>query len=82
MARSRDTHPEAHAAQLDAYRAMTPARRLRLALEMSERAREIAIAGELAREPELGIEGARARVLRRILGDALFEDAYVKRGRA
>lgn len=61
---------------------MSPGRRLRIALEMSERARELAIAGELAREPELGREAARMRVLRRILGDLLFEEAYVKRGRA
>ena len=79
---ARDTTSEAHAVQLEIHRAMGPARRLRLAIEMSERAREMAISGEKAREPGLTREKARLRVLRRILGDALFEEAYVKRGRA
>lgn len=77
----RDTTPEAHAVQLEILRAMGPARRLRLAIEMSERAREMAISGEMAREPGLTREEARLRVQRRMLGDALFEEAYVKRGR-
>lgn len=77
--RSPDTHPDAHRAQIEAYRAMGPVRRLQLAREMSERAREIAIAGEMARAPEIGREEARLRMLRRILGDALFDAAYVGR---
>ena len=77
--RSRDTHPDAHLAQIEAYRVMGPARRVRLAIEMSERAREIAIAGVLAREPGISREEARARVLREILGDALFDAAYTNR---
>jgi len=79
--RSRDTSEEAHAVQLAVHRAIGPAERVRLAFEMSARSREIAIAGILAREPGLAREEARARVLRRILGDALFEAAYVERGR-
>lgn len=80
--RSRDTTDEAHAVQVEAWRRMGPARRVLLAFEMSERAREIAIAGILAREPELGPDGARARMLRQILGDDLYEAAYAGRGAA
>ena len=78
--RSPDTHPDAHRVQIEAYRAMGPARRLQLAFEMSERAREIAIAGVMNREPGISPEAARRRVLRQILGDALFEAAYGRRG--
>lgn len=81
VVRPRDTTDEAHAVQLEAYRKMGPERRVLLAFEMSERAREIAIAGVLAREPELGPEQARVKVMRRILGDALYDAAYASRGR-
>jgi hypothetical protein len=74
--RPRDTTPDAHCAQIEVWRAMTPARRVRLAIEMSERAREIAIAGVMAREPGISHEAARLRVLRQILGETLFEAAY------
>lgn len=78
--RPRDTSPEVHRAQIEVWRAMPPARRVRLALEMSERAREIAIAGAMAREPGIGCEVARLRVLRLMIGDELFEAAYGSRG--
>ncbi|MBY0400604.1 hypothetical protein K2X89_09935, partial [Myxococcota bacterium] len=78
--RPRDTTTEAHRAQIEIWRAMSPARKVRLAIEMSERAREIAIAGVMAREPGISRETARRRVLRGILGDALFEAGYGRRG--
>jgi hypothetical protein len=80
LMRPRDTTPDAHRAQIEIWRAMSPARRVRLAIEMSERAREIAIAGVMNREPGISPEAARRRVLRQILGDALFEAAYGSRG--
>lgn len=57
-------------------RALGPARRLELAIEMSELARATALQGIMAREPGLGLEEARARLLRRILGDELFDAAW------
>ncbi len=75
-----DTTPDAHLAQIEIWRAMSGADRVRLAIEMSERAREIAIAGVMAREPGISSDEARLRVLRQILGDALFEAAYGGRG--
>lgn len=60
---------------------MSPERRLRLIIEMSERAREISIAGLMHLEPGISRDEARMRIVREILGDALFEAAYGKRGR-
>ncbi len=74
-----DTMPEAREIQLAAYRAMGSARRLQLAFEMSERAREIAIDGMMARHPELTRSEARLRVIRRLLGDELFDAAWSRR---
>ena len=74
--RSRDTTREALDAQRTAQRRLGPARRVELAFEMSEQAREIAIRGALAREPGLRPEEARARLLRRLLGDALYRAAW------
>lgn len=71
-----DTNPEAREVQLAAYRAMGSARRLQLAFEMSEHAREIAIDGIMARHPELTRTEARLRVIRRLLGDSLFDAAW------
>lgn len=74
--RPRDTTREALDAQRAAQRRLGPARRVELAFEMSEQAREISIRGALAREPGLTPEEARARLLRRLLGDALYGAAW------
>jgi hypothetical protein len=74
--RARDTAAAAREVQLAALRALGPARRVELALEMSDQARAVSLAGLLAREPELSPEQARARLLRRILGAALFDAAW------
>lgn len=52
MNRSADTTTQAHEAQLQAWRRMGAARRLELALQMSEDVREISRAGFRARHPE------------------------------
>jgi hypothetical protein len=77
--RPRDTAAAAREVQLAALRALGPARRVELALEMSEQARAVSLAGVMAREPELSLEQARARLLRRILGAALFDAAWPAR---
>ena len=50
---SSDTSPKAAAIQQEVFRRMTSAERLRLALEMSESMRNVALAGLRARHPEL-----------------------------
>jgi hypothetical protein len=77
----RDTSAEALAVQRAVLGRLGRARRVELAFEMSEQAREISALGALAREPGLTPADARARVLRRILGDALYEAAWPARRR-
>ncbi len=48
-----DTHPTAAAIQAEIIRRMTAAQRLRMALEMSESVRNVALAGLRSRRPEL-----------------------------
>jgi hypothetical protein len=61
-----DTHPRAAEVQAEIFRRMTPAQRLRLALEMSESMRNVALAGLRNRHPELS-EKELARELMRIM---------------
>ena len=77
----RDTSADALAVQRAVLQRLGPARRVELAFEMSEQAREISILGALAREPGLTPEEARCRLLRRLLGDALYEAAWPPRRR-
>jgi hypothetical protein len=63
---ARDTTREAEEAQLAVLRRLTPSERVRIAAEMSEGARRIAIDGECRRHPELTEEQARWIVLRRM----------------
>jgi hypothetical protein len=77
--RSRDTDRKALDVQRAVLRRLGPARRVELAFEMSEQARALSIQGAMAREPGLAPEEARARLLRRLLGDALYRAAWPAR---
>ncbi|MBX3188193.1 MAG: hypothetical protein KF819_14320 [Labilithrix sp.] len=66
-----DTDDRARAAQLAAIRRLGPSGRLRLAAEMSEDARRIAIEGERRRHPDLSEIEAREVVVRRLWGTEL-----------
>jgi hypothetical protein len=74
-----DTHAEALKAQIAVLRRLGPSGRLRLAVEMSEDARQISIDGERRRHPELTAAEARMAVLRRMWGPELA--ARVERSR-
>ncbi|HYA62406.1 MAG TPA: hypothetical protein VED66_04340 [Candidatus Sulfotelmatobacter sp.] len=63
-----DTSPEALAIQLKIFRRMTAAERLRLALEMSESMRNVALAGLRSRRPELDPTGLRQELIRIFYG--------------
>lgn len=63
---ARDTTTDAERAQLAALRRLGPSGRVRIAAEMSEDARRIAIDAERRRHPELGPLEARWIVLRRM----------------
>jgi hypothetical protein len=76
-----DTAPDARRAQEAAWRRLGPEGRVRLMLRLSDELRDIAVAGFRSRHPELTEAQARGRMLRAVLGDALYEAAYVSRGR-
>lgn len=63
-----DTSPEAAAIQDEIFRRMTPEQRVRLALEMSESIRNVALAGLRSRRPELS-EAELSRELLRVMYD-------------
>jgi hypothetical protein len=72
-----DTDEAAREVQLAATRRLTASERVRLAVEMSEAARRIAIEGERRRHPELTDVQARRVVFRRMWGAALAERVTV-----
>ena len=77
--RSADTDADAREAQLEALRRLGGAARVEQVLSMSEEARRLSIAGLVGSSQALSPEEARAIVLRRILGDELYEAAYGNR---
>jgi hypothetical protein len=74
--RSLDTSPEVYQLQMELYRGMTPARRVELAVEMSEEIWEIAAEGVRARHPEYDETDVRWAVSRMRVGDELFRRAW------
>jgi hypothetical protein len=65
---ARDTSPEAAALQIEIHRRMTPAQRLRAAIEMSEFARNLTRAGLRARYPGHTEGEIEAELLKRLYG--------------
>jgi hypothetical protein len=65
-----DTTPEAAAVQAGIFRAMTTTQRLRMALEMSESVRNVALAGLRSRRPELNAHELSRELLRVMYGIA------------
>ncbi len=72
-----DTDETARQVQLSATRRLTASERVRLAVEMSEAAPRIALAGERRRHPELTEVQARSVVFRRMWGAALAKHVPV-----
>ena len=73
---ARDTSSQAREVQRAAHRRLGAAGRVELAFEMSAQARQISIAGMRSRDPALSQAEARSQLLRRILGDDLYQAAY------
>jgi hypothetical protein len=63
-----DTDSKAAAIQRQIFRRMTSAARLRLALEMSESMRNVALAGLRARQPELNADQLSRELMRVMYG--------------
>lgn len=74
-----DTSNDAARTQREVWARMGTQRKLLLALRMSDDVRELAIEGEMARSPAISRRQAELVIIRRMLGDELFEAAY--RGR-
>ncbi len=72
-----DTSMAARKAQYEVYRRMTPETRVEIAVQMSEDARRITEAGLRARHPELSGVALEKRLLRVVLGDALYAKAGI-----
>jgi hypothetical protein len=76
MIRRPDTSEDAHALQIEGYRRMGPAARLRTALELTELSRRLLTAGVRKRHPEYDEEQVRLAAARLWLGPDLFRRAY------
>jgi hypothetical protein len=66
-----DTSPEAHEAQMQAYRRMGPEVRVRIGFRMSEDVREIAAQGIRSRHSEYTERQVRVALFRLLYGDEL-----------
>jgi hypothetical protein len=77
--RPRDTSDEAARIQRAVWARMGPSRKLELTLRMCDDVRELSIQGELSRHPGMSRDEATRVVVRRVLGDALFEAAFGER---
>jgi hypothetical protein len=64
VSRPLDTSVDAYHRQMDAYRSMTPAERLRLAAEMSADIRALAEAGIRRRHPDWSADESAAELAR------------------
>jgi hypothetical protein len=64
-----DTHAAAHEAQMRVYRGLSPDARVRMAFEMSEEVRRVALEGIDARHPEYDEAQRRRALLQLLLGD-------------
>ena len=71
MIRSADTSAEAHAAQLKAWRRMTPEERIAIAAEMSDALRRLVEAGVRSRHPDHAEPQVQAAVAEALLGPEL-----------
>jgi hypothetical protein len=74
--RSPDTTAEAHARQLDAYRAMTPETRVSIAVAMSEDVAVIAESGIRSRHPDYDEATVRWAMRRLRLGDTTYRAVW------
>ena len=63
-----DTTAQARQVQEEIFRGMTASERLKMALEMSDSLRNIALAGLLSRQPELRIDESSREMLRIMYG--------------
>ena len=71
-----DTSPEVEHIQNEIFRKMTPARRLQLAIELTQTSRKLLAAGVRHRHPDYSDEQVRLAVIRSTIPEKLFLAAY------
>jgi hypothetical protein len=74
--RPRDTSPQSQAAQIEVYRRLGAAGRVRLAAELSAETRELTRAGIRSRHPDYSEDEVELALRRILLGDELFRRAW------
>jgi hypothetical protein len=79
MALSPDTSAEADRVQIEIYRRMGGAGRLRAAFQLIELARQAAVSGIRSRHPEYDDEQVLLAYARLVLGDALTREVWPQR---
>lgn len=76
MARPRDTSQDAHRMQIEALRRLGPARRVEMALRMSDDARAVTMDGIRGRHPEYDEAMVRQAFFRALYGDAAYRKIW------
>lgn len=76
LVRSADTSLESHRRQIELYRAMEPARRVEIAVQMSDEVWELAADGVRFRHPDYDRQTVVWAVRRMRLGDELFRRVW------
>jgi hypothetical protein len=76
QSRPLDTSPEVERVQVEIFRKMTPARRLQLAIELTQTSRKLLALGVRRRHPEYNEEQIRLAVIRLTIPEKLFLAAY------
>jgi hypothetical protein len=71
-----DTHPEAHAVQVEIWRNMDFETKFRQVVQLCDEMREVTRCGIRHRHPEYTVEQVKYAEFRMILGDALFKEVY------
>lgn len=71
-----DTTPEAAWVQIEAFRRMSPSKRLRMTLQLCDSLRAIVAAGVRSRHPEFSAEQVKLAAIRLSLGEELFCKVY------
>ncbi len=71
-----DTSPAAAAVQFDVLRKIGPQARIKMVFELSNRMREIALAGIRRRRPEYTDDMAQLALFRLTLGEELFRRVF------
>jgi hypothetical protein len=76
----RDTTLEAHRKQMEILRRLSPERRALISFELSDNVRQIAIDGIKRMHPEFTETQVKRELLRRIVGDELYQKIAAAKG--